>query len=150
MNIKNYRGPGTILTLTEHSVRTTELRIFELAESLADYVPRQDAERLRQAFVDNNVEVRELTNLTQFPAFTGVKNFDKHWSARHVPTHIYKSAREFLVYDDVVACYWVDDGEEYGYELHDQHLADVVRGFFDQLWGGAAWLEHQDGLYKIV
>ena len=56
------------------------------------------------------------------------------WAGRYVPEGVFPVTHSTVIYDDVTAYYNWKDGEVFGIEIHNTHIADAQRQFFDMLW----------------
>jgi sugar-specific transcriptional regulator TrmB len=58
----------------------------------------------------------------------------KEWSGRYVPEGVFPVTHSTVVYDDVTSYYNWKNGEVFGIEIYNPHIADAQRQFFDMLW----------------
>lgn len=58
----------------------------------------------------------------------------KDWHGRYVPESVFPITHSTVIYDDVTAYYNWKDGEIFGMEIHNPHIADAQRQYFEMLW----------------
>jgi len=126
-----------IINVNQRSVDAkTDICIIELS-SLGDLIPSSEAEAMRQGWLDRNVRVKQLTNITVFEPWTAVDDFiESVMCVRYVPGSVLPIHAEMLVFDDVVAFYRVNP-EVSVLVIEDADFADQQRALFGAVWEGA-------------
>lgn len=109
------------------------IRIIELS-SLEDVIPMKQAEHMRQLWLDNKVQVKQLTNLRKFEPWTEVKEFvDACMNVRFVPRAVLPIDVEVLMFDNVVAFYRVKPSVEVVI-IENAAFAAQQKALFDSFW----------------
>jgi hypothetical protein len=114
--------------------RSSEVYIYELS-SLGKLIGEERAELVRDAFLENNTTVYQMTNTPIISPFTENDPFvNKCMKFRYVPKSILAIEDEVLIFDDTVVIYnhtkfdWTDDA----------HFAKMQRSLFLTLWWESA------------
>jgi len=134
MKVLTSNDLADIARVTARSTKSkNDIRIIELS-SLEKVIPLDKAERMRQKWLDNGIQVKQLTNLRGFEPWTEVKDFvDKSMSVRFVPRDVLPIDMEVLMFDDVVALYRVQPMVEVVI-IENAAFADQQRALFDSFW----------------
>lgn len=110
--------------------KSKQLFIFESA-SMEDVISSAQSEEIRARFLENDVRVRQITNIPKFPEFTWNKEFvNQVMQFRYVPKEIFDIKKEIAIFDDKVAVY---DNDEI-LIIEDQSYADSQRQLFESIW----------------
>jgi hypothetical protein len=98
----------------------------------------ETAESIRQDIIGNGVKVRQLTNFREiFADWTRYsRELQEIMQIRYIPREIFDIQTEILIFDDTVAMYRIDPEISYT-EIQDRNSADMMRAFFDNLWGAS-------------
>ena len=113
------------------------LRVFEV-EHLANFLPRDFSEMIREKLVERQIKTLDLTNKVSFPDFTNVTEMIKSYSEfRHIPKKQLSIDFEILIYNDVYASYSYKEGNIFCVEMYSQQLADMQKQIFDFIWSNA-------------
>lgn len=84
---------------------SSEVRIVELS-SLDQLIPLEEAEAMRQQWLERGVQVLQLTNQQVFDSWTAVDGFvERCMEVRYVSPNVLPINWEMLQFDDVVARY---------------------------------------------
>ena len=132
-----YNGQTGLEQVTRNSTAAVdELLIFEVAD-LNAFLDVDSAENVRRTYVNNKIQIRELTNLKRVPAWTGVSElWQQQWMCRFIDPHQLKMSCECMIYNDVVAFYRFED-EIFCVEVHSRAVAQMQRQLFEFVWSGA-------------
>ncbi len=99
---------------------------------------QEEAEKLRQRFVNNKIKIRTLTNANIVEPYTKVTELvEKYWDIRHLDPKDKPFQFEILIYNDVYCMYKYTGNDIFCVEIHSQELADMQRQLFEYLWSGA-------------
>ena len=133
-----YHNLDGIKQITYNSLRAKgELLTYELG-LMDSFMSHAEAEKLRDRFVDNKINIRTLTNLVKMDAWTdNAEMVSKYWEIRHLPPQGKPFQFEILIYNDVYCLYRYTEGVAFAVEIHSQELADMQRQLFEYLWSGA-------------
>ncbi len=112
-----------------------ELLTYEV-ETADLYLPHEEAERLRQEIVKQKIYTRTITNLTEFEPFTQVRALmDVYTHTRRVDQSVLLIKADVFIYNDVYTlCHYLQDGDVFCVEMHNQILANMQRQLFEVLW----------------
>lgn len=148
-----YHNLDGIKQVTYNSLKAKgELLTYEMANMDA-FMPINEAEKLRERFVENKILVRTLTNLTEMKGWTHVSEMvEKYWEIRHIPPQGKPFQFEILIYNDVFCMYRYTGSNAFAVEIHSAELADMQRQLFEYLWSGANKFEvlNEHGKAKLV
>lgn len=133
-----YHGINGLKQVTYNSLKAKgELLTYELS-TMSAFMDQDEAERLRQRFVDNKIKIRTLTNATKVDAYTSVIELvEKYWEIRHLDPKDKPFQFEILIYNDVYCMYKYTGSDIFCVEIHSGELADMQRQLFEYLWSGA-------------
>lgn len=133
-----YHGLEALKQVTHNSLKAKgELLTYELSTMNA-FMDRDEAEKLRQRFIENKIKIRTLTNTTSLEPWTDVSEMVEHyWDIRHIDPQGNSFQFEILIYNDVYCMYHYTGDEIFCVEIHSQELADMQRQLFEYLWSGA-------------
>lgn len=137
-SVITYPGAEGLRQVTLNSLEADKdgLRLFEI-KSLEEFIPQQEAEKIRQEFVNQKIYIKELSNLTYLEPWTDVEQLVKtYWRYRYIDPKKFEIKTEILIYNDVVAMYDWRDGI-FCVEIHNKKLADMQKGLFDYVWNQA-------------
>jgi hypothetical protein len=115
-----------------------------------EFMDKSEAEKLRQRFVENKINIRTLTSATHLDAWTNVREIVEHyWELRHLDKPF---QFEILIYNDVYCMYRYVGEEIFCVEIRSQELADMQRQIFEYLWTGSKKFKVLDdhGTAKLV
>jgi sugar-specific transcriptional regulator TrmB len=131
-----YEGLPGLLAMTWNTLDAKKggIRIWELSE-MTSFIPDETSEDIRREFVRREIYVRQLTNISKYPAWTKVTEFvKKFWQIRYLDPQKIKISFEIAVYNNVVAMYSFKEQIPYCVELHDESLAQMHKQMFDLAW----------------
>ncbi|MBI3577255.1 hypothetical protein HY086_04420 [Candidatus Gottesmanbacteria bacterium] len=134
-SVITYTGPEGLKQVTLNSLDADHdgLRLFEI-KSMEEFVPQQEAEKIRQEFVNRKIYTKELSNVSYLEPWTDVEELVKtYWRFRYIDPKKFEIKTEILIYNDVVAMYDYREGI-FCVEIHNKKLADMQKGLFDYLW----------------
>jgi len=108
---------------------------YEVATADA-YMPKLEAEKMREAIVKNEIMIRSITNKTRIEPFTKVTELvEKCWEVRSVEEKILKVTGDVFIYNDVYAwCQYLGEGEVFCVEIYNEKMAQMQRQLFESLW----------------
>ena len=139
-----YHGIEGIKQITYNSLKAKgELLTYELG-TMDSFMSHDEAEKLRERFVDNNIRIRTFTNMTEMEGWTDIGEMVEHWQVRHLPPQKNPFQFEILIYNDVFCMYKYTKGEAFAVEIYNQELADMQRQLFEYLWSNARELKILD------
>lgn len=133
-----YHGKDGLKQVTYNSLKARgELLTYELSTMNA-FLDQDEAEKLRQRFVDNKIKIRTLTNTPKIDAYTNITDLvEKFWEIRHLDPKGNPFQFEILIYNDVYCMYRYTGDEIFCVEIHSAELANMQRQLFEYLWSGA-------------
>ena len=113
------------------------ISIIELS-MLDGLMDKLTAESIRQEIIGKGVRVRQLTNLSEiYSDWTKFSiELQELMQIRCIKKEIFDIQNEILIFDDTVAMYRVDPDISY-IEIEDASYANMMRSFFDNLWGAS-------------
>ena len=134
--IVSYSGIEGLLKVTQNSLSAEgELLIFETSyASLNDMFTKDQAEEIRNEFVNKKIKIRELTNHAYHETYTHVRYFhEKVMNIRYINPNRLQIKVETLIYNNVVALY---EPKKDGFclEIYSKELADQQRQLFEFIW----------------
>ncbi len=111
------------------------ISIIELS-MLDGLMDKLTAESIRQAIIGKGVRVRQLTNLSEiYSDWTKFSiELQELIQIRCIGREVFDIQNEILIFDDTVAMYRVEPDISY-IEIEDASYANMMRSFFDNLWG---------------
>ncbi len=93
------------ISLKSSKAEDREVFIFEKGD-MSDLIDKNKAEQIRKNFLENNIRVKQITNIPTLPKFTDSDEFvNKVMTFRYVPKDIFTIENEILIFDDTVAVY---------------------------------------------
>ena len=134
--IVKHEGKEGLLKVTLDSLSAKdEILIYETSfASLNRFLDIQKAEDFRQKLMEKGIRVRQITNQAYREEYTKVKGFDeKVMNIRYIDSKQLNIKTEFLVYNDAVAYYTLEE-PIYAIQVKDQQLADMQRQIFEFVW----------------
>lgn len=133
--VVSYKGIEGLKQITWNSTKAVkELRIMELS-TMSAFLDYGFSERARTEFLLNKVHVKEITNLTELPKFTDIKQFvSECWECRNVPKEMFEIKFEILIYNDVYVMYSYLENDIVGVEIYNEKLAEMQKEIFDFIW----------------
>lgn len=140
-----YEGVEGLKQVTYNSLRAKkELLTMEIKDMDA-FLDRQYAENLRLKFIERQIFIRTLSNLTHMLPWTQVAGemVEKYWEMRHIPESQMKIKFEILIYNNVYVMYRYRDREVFCVEIYNQELANMQRQIFEYMWQKA-------GKFKVL
>jgi sugar-specific transcriptional regulator TrmB len=135
-----YRGQEGLSQVNWNMLRTKgEFLSYEVTNADA-YMPRSEAEKLRQEIVNKKIMVRTITNLTKFEPYTDVVEIVKYWwQLRHISKSILEIRADVFIYNNVYAvCNYLDGGDVFCFEIYNENVAKMQREIFEKLWSSAS------------
>ena len=131
-----YRGKNGLSQVNWNLLRAKkEFASFEVATANA-YLPKREAEKLRRQLVEKKIMTRTITNRKIIESFTEVSEMVyQWWQIGYIPTSILKIQADIFIYNDVyTACHYLEDGDIFCFEMHNQQLAEMQKQLFENLW----------------
>ncbi|MEM6997712.1 MAG: hypothetical protein AAF413_02255 [Patescibacteria group bacterium] len=117
-----------IFDVSLRSAEADVVRIFEIG-SLSDLVPYVEAEKVRQKFVEQGAEVRQISN--QAPEdWTEVDGMPDLVDVSVIDNDVLEISTEILIFGDTVAFYRADG---FYHEFRDELTASMIKQIFDAL-----------------
>lgn len=132
--IINYQGVEGLRQVTFNSLRAKDgIYIYEIS-SMNEFIKKDFAEEIRRQFVENQIHIKQLTNLVFLDKWTNVEELvEKYWEARYIDPKKFEIKTEILIYNEVVALY--DFKEEiFCAEIYNQNLARMQKQLFEFIW----------------
>lgn len=118
------------ISLRSSQTKSSEVFIFEKG-SMSDLFDKGEAEKIRKNFLENNIKVKQITNIPELPKFTDSDDFvNKVMAFRYIPRDIFTIENEILIFDNTVAIY---NAEEL-LIIEDKKFADNQRQLFMSIW----------------
>ncbi len=113
----------------------TGISIIELS-MLDGLMDKDTAEIIRQSIIHNKVPVRQLTNFSEIYSDWTVfsRELQELMQIRFVGRDVFDIQNEILIFDNIVAMYRIEPDVSY-IEIEDSSYANMMRSFFDNLWG---------------
>jgi sugar-specific transcriptional regulator TrmB len=140
--ILSYKGLDGLKQMTWNSKNAkNELRIIEKS-TMSQFLDYGFSERARTEFLLNKIQVKEITNEKEIPAWTEIKQFvTDYWKCKYIPSSLFEVKFEILIYNDVYAMYNYENNDIVGVEIYNKQLADMQRQLFDFLWSNGQELK---------
>jgi sugar-specific transcriptional regulator TrmB len=112
-----------------------EFLSYEVSSANA-YLPVVEADKLRQSLIDKNILSKTITNNKDLKFFSKIEKYDyNHYKIKYLPKDILSIEADIFIYNDVFAmCHYLDQGDIFCFEMHNQQLADMQREIFNNLW----------------
>ena len=131
--IKYSSDPQDIVNISwRQSESKTDVLIFEIGK-MDDLIPKEEAERIRDKFVENKVGVKQISNLKWMDEYTDVEGYPDMHEQRFVSPEVFKVANEIVIFDDIVAIYKMSPVCTY-LEIDDPAYANMMRDLFYNVW----------------
>lgn len=93
------------ISLKSSLAKNKEIFIFEKG-NMSDLFSKTKAEMIRRNFLNNNIKVKQITNIPVLPKFTESDDFvNKVMTFRYIPKDIFNIENEILIFDNTVAIY---------------------------------------------
>jgi len=139
-----YRGMRGLSQVNWNLLETKgELLSYEV-ETADLYMPHEEAERLRLALVDQKIFIRSISNMTELKPFTAIKELMDYTQMRSIDPSVLTIKADVFIYNDVYAlCHYLQDGDVFCVEMHNQELATMQKQLFENLWQQARPLENK-------
>lgn len=133
--VRYYHGVDGLKQATYNSLKAKgELLTYELSTMNA-FMDQDEAEKLRERFVENKVHIKTLTNATEMSAWTSVTEMvDKYWEIRHLDPKDKPFQFEILIYNDIYCMYKYTGSEIFCVEIKNAELSQMQRTLFYYLW----------------
>ncbi len=131
-----YEGIEGLKQVTWNSLKAKgELLTLEIKD-LDAFFDHETAENLRERFVERQVKIRTLTNMTYISKWTDVSQaaVKEYWEIRHIPKEQMKIKFEILIYNDVYTMYRYLGKEIFCVEIYNRELAEMQRQLFEYMW----------------
>ena len=131
-----YQGQRGLSQVNWNLLRASgEVLSYEVATADA-YLPQVEAEKLREAIVQNKILIRTITNKTKIEPFTKVtKLVENYWQIRSVDEKVLKVSEDVFIYNDVyVWCQYLGGEEVFCVEIYNENLATMQKQLFESLW----------------
>lgn len=131
-----YRGQEGLSQVNWNLLKAKgEFLSYEVSTASA-YLPQVEAEKLRQAIVEKKIFVRTLTNKTAQEPYTEITELVKHWwQLKYISPKKLQIRADVFIYNDVYAvCNYLDTGDVFCFEIYNEHMAQMQREIFEQLW----------------
>lgn len=151
--VRYYHGVDGLKQVTYNSLKAKgELLTYELSTMNA-FMDQDEAEQLRERFVENKVHIKTLTNMSEMLAWTSVAEMvEKYWEIRHLDPKDKPFQFEILIYNDIYCMYKYTGNEIFCVEIKNAELASMQRTLFYYLWDMARPLTILDeyGTAKLI
>jgi sugar-specific transcriptional regulator TrmB len=130
-----YQGQRGLSQVNWNLLRANgEVLSYEVATADA-YMPQVEAEKLREAIVNNKILIRTITNKIKIEPFTKVAELKNYWQIRSVEEKALKIAGDVFIYNDVYAwCQYLGGGEIFCVEIYNENMATMQKQLFESLW----------------
>lgn len=114
------------LSLESSKSKDKEVFIFEKG-SMDDFLPKDKSEEIKLIFLNNNIKVKQITNIPVLPKFTDNVDFiNKVMLFRYVSKDIFLIENEILIFDNIVAIY----NEKELLVIEDQKFSNTQKQLF--------------------
>jgi hypothetical protein len=118
------------VTLRSAHSKEKVVRIYELSDMNSVIQNEKESEVLRSAFLQNKVQIKQMTNFDKIMNFTKNSEFiDTCMSFRFIPPSSLTITDEILLFDDIVAIY--NPSQSKYIEIKDQAFANMQKELFD-------------------
>lgn len=122
------------ISMSSAKTKDKELLIYEKGK-LSDVVGKKRAEKIRQVFLKNKIQVKQITNNPNLPKFSENDEFiNKCMSFRFIPKNVLNIENETLIFDDIVAVYRLGKINHELAIIKDKALANNQKQLFINLW----------------
>ncbi|MBM3209191.1 hypothetical protein FJZ40_02780 [Candidatus Shapirobacteria bacterium] len=131
-----YRGKQGLSQVNWNLIRAKkEFVSYEVATADV-YLPQREAEKLRRRLLEEKIMTRTITNKKIIESFTQVTEMVRHfWQIRYIPPEILTIRADVFIYNDVyAACHYLEDGDVFCFEMHNEQLAQMQKEMFENLW----------------
>jgi len=130
------------ISLLSAQAKNKQVHIFEKGK-MSDLFWEDRAEKIRQEFLHNNVQVKQITNIPELPKFSENDDFvNTLMSFRYVSQEIFDIDNEILIFDDTVAIY----NQKELLIIQEWGFAGNYRQLFSSIWEQwqppALWFEY--------
>jgi len=121
-----------LFDISMQSANSKEKRVFIFEiDDLWKFFSQQQSEEIRQEFLKNDIQVQQITNMSNLEQFSENSEFiNSVMQFRYVPESIFNIQKEILIFDDIVAIY---DNDELMI-LQDEKFAQAQKQFFKNIW----------------
>ena len=99
------------------------------------------SEKVRQRFIDNNIYVRQLTNLSELDDYTEIPGSVEMCDYRYISPRDLDIIFEIAVYDDTLLMYSYEKNDIFCVEVINPKLAKMQKQIFDLVWKQAILME---------
>ena len=129
--VEYYSGKQGLRQITYNSLRAEgDLYIYEMRETMDDFVDPESAEEFRRRWVERGVRIHQLTNVKSFSEFTEVEEIVDLWDVRYVAPEVLQIKFEMVIYNEVCAMYSREGKELFGVEIYNSNLAEMQKQIF--------------------
>lgn len=130
-----YRGKEGLLQVNWNLLNAKgEFLSYEVSNAEA-YMPRGEAEKLRQELVKRRIYTRTLTNIKNSKISSDVEELEKFYDIRFLDEKILKIRADIFIYNDIFAiCHYLDDGDIFCLEMQNEYLVKMQKEIFENLW----------------
>ena len=130
--VEYYTGKQGLKQITYNSLKANgDLYIYEMLETMDDFVDKESAEEFRRRWVERGVKIHQLTNVRSFGEFTEVEEITGElWDVRYIAPEVLAIKFEMVIYNDVCALYSREGRELFGVEIYNPNLAEMQKQIF--------------------
>lgn len=109
------------------------IRTF-VCEKMSKYLDFDIGDEVRLEFVKNKVTINELRNVKHIPKWTNVVEIPKSlWKVRYIPPSEIEMDFEFVIYNDVLSMYGLDNEDIFCVEIYNSKSSQMMKKMFDFL-----------------
>jgi len=99
------------------------------------YLPRSEAEKLRQELINKKITSRTLMNLRVIKKYSQVPQVHVFEQIRFIPPKILTIKSDIFIYNDIFTiCHYLDNHDIFCLEIKNQFLVDMQKQIFENLW----------------
>ena len=131
-----YRGQEGLSQVNWNLLRAKKEYLAYEVETANAYLPRTEAEKLRQEIANKRILMRTMTNKTRQEPFTEVSELVKNWwQLRYISKDVVEIKADVFIYNDVYAvCNYLDGGDVFCFEIYSENMAMMQKEIFEDLW----------------
>jgi len=101
-------------------------------DNAESYLPKTEADKLRQALTDKKIVNRMLTNQKKMFTFNPKNKF---WKIRHISSKTIQIKLDIFIYNDIFTiCHYLDNHDIFCLEIKNQFLVNMQKEIFENLW----------------
>jgi sugar-specific transcriptional regulator TrmB len=133
--IKYYSGIKGLKQVVWNETKSKGIfRIYEI-EKIQAFLDEKFASEVLLEFVKNQIMDRQLTNIKDYEAYTGVEEFvNNWWEIRYIDPEDLNINFETKIYNNVYCIYDFTGGKVFCVEIYNENLAEMQKQIFDFVW----------------